>query len=520
MKKVIFIYNGNEYPFICNLNRKIKYYCQKFCQIKNININNVYFIYNQKNLDFDLTVGVLNPIKILLEGIIILVFDKKNDNILDKVLFKSNEIVCPKCKKFAKIFINENKISFSVCENNHYISFLKDRPDDIKCDKGFFQCSKGELYKCNICKIYFCENHKSSHEQIEKICNYQKNLSFKKTEEKNNINFNINNNYEITIQYNIDLNETDEEINIFGLYFVNQNKNKCKMVCNGYQFDIQPKLNINFINTYLRKDKNYFEIKLIGVNITDMSGMFEGTSLRKVSFPLNFDTSYITDMSYMFAGCSSLLLLPDISNWNTINVKNMAYMFSSCILLNSLPDLSKWNTMNVTDMSYMFAFCTSLKSLPNLSKWNTKNVESMNGLFNSLKINYLPDISKWDTSNLTTINAMFYKCSKLLNVPDISQWNVTKIKNFSYLFYNCSSLSFIPDISKWETTNIEDINYMFSGCSSITSLPNISNWKFNNYMKIDDFISGCISLAYLPENFKFKKNINEIRNCVNLINKF
>ena len=34
----------------------------------------------------------------------------------------------------------------------------------------------------------------------------------------------------------------------------------------------------------------------------------------------------------------------------------------------SLPDISKWNTNNVTDMSYMFSNCKSLISLPNLLK--------------------------------------------------------------------------------------------------------------------------------------------------------
>ena len=63
----------------------------------------------------------------------------------------------------------------------------------------------------------------------------------------------------------------------------------------------------------------------------------------------------ITNMSFMFSGCSSLLSLPDISKWNTNNVTNMSGMFSGCSSLLSLPDISKWNTNNVTNMSYMFS---------------------------------------------------------------------------------------------------------------------------------------------------------------------
>ena len=39
-------------------------------------------------------------------------------------------------------------------------------------------------------------------------------------------------------------------------------------------------------------------------------------------------------MSFMFDNCTSLLSLPDISEWNTKNVTNMSYMFYNC---NKLP---------------------------------------------------------------------------------------------------------------------------------------------------------------------------------------
>jgi len=32
----------------------------------------------------------------------------------------------------------------------------------------------------------------------------------------------------------------------------------------------------------------------------------------------------------MFAGCTSLIYLPDISNWNTQNITNMKYLFYNC----------------------------------------------------------------------------------------------------------------------------------------------------------------------------------------------
>ena len=51
----------------------------------------------------------------------------------------------------------------------------------------------------------------------------------------------------------------------------------------------------------------------------------------------------------------------DLSSFNTNNVTNMSFMFSGCSSLNSI-DLSEFNTNNVTNMSLMFSFCSSLKS--------------------------------------------------------------------------------------------------------------------------------------------------------------
>ena len=48
----------------------------------------------------------------------------------------------------------------------------------------------------------------------------------------------------------------------------------------------------------------------------------------------------------------------------------MCDLFEVCIKLISLPDISKWNTSNITDMSFMFNKCNSLISLPDISKWN------------------------------------------------------------------------------------------------------------------------------------------------------
>ena len=86
----------------------------------------------------------------------------------------------------------------------------------------------------------------------------------------------------------------------------------------------------------------------------------------------------ITNMRYMFKGCSSLTNI-DLSNFNTNNVTDMKFMFSDCSSLTNI-NLSNFNTNKVTDMSCMFYGCSSLTNI-NLSNFNTNNVTDMGSMF-------------------------------------------------------------------------------------------------------------------------------------------
>ena len=59
----------------------------------------------------------------------------------------------------------------------------------------------------------------------------------------------------------------------------------------------------------------------------------------------------------------------------------MCAMIPECYSLISLPDISKWNTSKVTNMSYMLNRYSSLISLPNISKWDTSRVAEKELMF-------------------------------------------------------------------------------------------------------------------------------------------
>ena len=93
------------------------------------------------------------------------------------------------------------------------------------------------------------------------------------------------------------------------------------------------------------------------------------SNLISINFNNNFNTSNVTNMSAIFAGCSSLTSL-NLSSFNTANVTNMNSMFGICSSLTSL-DLSSFNTAKVKSMYGMFYKCESLTTTINIMNVNT-----------------------------------------------------------------------------------------------------------------------------------------------------
>ena len=62
------------------------------------------------------------------------------------------------------------------------------------------------------------------------------------------------------------------------------------------------------------------------------------------------------------------------------NINNMKGFFEECSNIISL-DFSNFDTSNVTDMSFMFNNCHKLKEIKGINKFNTNKVKDMSGMF-------------------------------------------------------------------------------------------------------------------------------------------
>ena len=370
-----------------------------------------------------------------------------------------------KSKKFCKDWLRDNEgtlLEITIKNNgtNGHPNYCFYIDDILTVSKG-----QEEILISSHCSYTITEIKRGKVDEISLIC------------EGNLINeISSNYNYALEIKYKI---YNSQNMRIFGEKFVENNSDKCILVINDNEQNLCSEISTDIFNL---EGNNNLKIKLIFKgDITDMSYMFSDCdSLLSIYNFSDFDTSKVVKMNHMFSGCKLLLTLPDISNWDISNVTTISSMFCGCKLLESIPDISKWNTSKVTDMSYLFSGCESLTSLPDISLWNTNNVINIASIFeNCISLTNVPDISKWNTAKVNKMSGIFCNCSLLESVPDISKWNANNVTHTNEMFYDCLSLKKVPDISKWNGSNIKYKENMFDGCSSLLSIPDTTKWNNN-----------------------------------------
>ena len=110
----------------------------------------------------------------------------------------------------------------------------------------------------------------------------------------------------------------------------------------------------------------------------------------------------------------------------------MSFVFE-CSSLKYLPNIKYFNVNNVSRISGIFAECSNLISIPDISKWFIKPS-------NCLKIVEVPG-AIWEIEDkndykddILYIRYMFYNCASLKYLPDISKWNIIQVDDLSFFF--------------------------------------------------------------------------------------
>lgn len=175
----------------------------------------------------------------------------------------------------------------------------------------------------------------------------------------------------------------------------------------------------------------YFPSYTTGVGKEDQTHNHQDNSENLVISNMNFNTSHVVSMSYMFSVCAAVDLSgTNMSAWDVSNVEDMSFMFAGQSVsggswkywynkIASFPDISGWNTISCTSFKNMFALCNRFKEL---------------------------DISGWKFNNVVYIDRMFERCECLGMVDTQGDANdniklkfpehtyMTKVQDMLYMF--------------------------------------------------------------------------------------
>ena len=236
------------------------------------------------------------------------------------------------------------------------------------------------------------------------------------------------------------------------------------------------------------------------------------TTVKKVVFNASFANAKPTICYAWFYNNTNLTTIEGIEYLNTEDVTNMEFMFDGCSALKSL-NLSKFNTAKVTSMKKMFNNCSALKSL-NLSGFNTAKVTDMNNMFRSCSALESLDLSMFNTENVTSMPNMFNGAKKLKTL-NVSSFNTEKVKNMGHMFTDCSNLTSL-DLSSFNTKGVEYVDNIFKNCSNLTTIYASENFAFGSGLKNGaDMFLGCDKLKGFIEynkNTDTDKNNSEFAN--------
>jgi surface protein len=237
-------------------------------------------------------------------------------------------------------------------------------------------------------------------------------------------------------------------------------------------------------------------------SVTSTNRMFRACSILNGPSNINsWNTTTITDMSYMFVGASAFN--QNIGSWNTTTVTNMSYMFYSAIAFNQ--NIGLWNTAAVTDMSRMFAYAIAFNQ--NIGSWNTSVVTNMSQMFYYASA-FNQNIGSWNTAAVTNMSEMFSRA--IAFNQNIGVWNTTAVTNMFEMFYYASA--FNQNIGSWNTAAVTNMVLMFAGASAFNQ--NIGAW---NTAAVTNMGSMFVGASAFNQNIG-AWNITNVTNMTNIFN--
>lgn len=288
------------------------------------------------------------------------------------------------------------------------------------------------------------------------------------------------------------------------------------------------------IVTHIRADGTILFPENVSFYFSGMKNLTSIVGLESVN------TSYVTDMSYMFDGVGNITSL-NLSGWDLSSVLDMQNMFMDTSGLTNL-NLSNWRFSKNTSLDGLFHGCNPSSTIESIDLsgwdvtiinmetffdddlWYVNNVKNLN--LSNWYVNPQVMIDVYQTSldsgmeveNLNLSNwaftAPFNNASAIIPFHrgvtnlDLSNWDISMIDDFSEIFrlvfsYESDFPSLTSlDLSGWDTTYVTDMSGMFENFPSLVNL-NISSFDTTNVKNLSYMFSGCSALTNITYGPKF-----------------
>ncbi len=253
-----------------------------------------------------------------------------------------------------------------------------------------------------------------------------------------------------------------------------------------------------------------------------MANAFHGCSNLQTTDAGAPDLSVVVNLSYMFAGCSSLDNY--ISAWDVTNVRDMSYMFKGAsAFTNANATGSRWGekTANVRNMAGMFEGASSFNQ--NLNDWDVSSVTDMSGMFkgatvfnnkgvdltwfrgtSTSKVIYMSEmfmnatafnrnINAWDVSSVVNMSSMFKGATAFNNGGSTAlAWATgtgsAGVKNMSSMFSGATA--FNSDIRSLQVSGVTIMDSMFYGATSFNQ--DLSGWNVSSVVSMPSMFEGAV----------------------------
>ena len=578
MIQISFNYEANIFDIQSNLEEKMMVSVMKFITKADLNLEDVYFLYNGGYLELEKTVdNIINKDNRADKKMSILVNLLNFENKTTKNNFVISKIpICPTCKSNSRMIMKEYKILLLKCKNMHKSNnlFLGDYEETQKIDESKIICenencvkkgNKNDSYNniffiCLTCKKNLCPMCRKSHANNHNIINYDHKYYICQKHNNPYISYCENclenmcmicepehKSHKIIhfskfLPKNEDLikkiNEIRDLIDKFKQNIIEVTKKEIfdKVIEN---LESYYKIYNNIINNY---DINFLNYEIL-YNLNEF--LRDNSIINDLNYIINKDnkeeknskinniykklcTNEIEEMTIIYNAIyrndrSFFRNLPINKNKRKKFKENELMLFSSEFVEKNKDKckiIYEEKEYELVDIFKHETINDDTKIIKFILKGINNIVDISNIFCESNELISLPDILFLNTSKITNLSRIFKGCTNLNNLSDISIWDTSNVTNMDSMFCGCSSLKALPDISNWNISNVTNLNGIFSKCSSLESLPDISKWNTSNVTDMSGIFESC-EITSLPDISKWDtskvKDISKIfNNCYEL----